>query len=271
LLPEPARFRQADIIVCESTYGDRDHASIKEAEDELLRHVTDVCVVGRGKLLIPAFSIGKTQEILYTLNSLSNGRRLPRIPVFVDSPLAISATEVSRRHSKLFREEVREELFRDPDPFTFPGVEFIREAERSMQLNHLKEPCIIIAASGMMEAGRIRHHLRNSLADPANAVLAVGFCAPGTLGARLLDGVAEVSIFGDVIPVRAAILRMEFYSAHADRTELVRYLACQDHTRVSRTFLVHGVDHSLEGLRDMLTVRGFRNITLPKKGQRFEL
>lgn len=271
LLPEPAPFRQAEVIVCESTYGDRDHAPVKEAEDDLLRHVTDVCVKGRGKLLIPAFSIGKTQELLYTLNSLSNDGRLPRIPVFVDSPLAISATEVSRKHSTLFRDEVRAELESDPDLFTFPGVEFVRSADRSKQLNGVKEPAIIIAASGMMEAGRIRHHLRNELDDGANAVLVVGFCAPGTLGDQLLQGATEVNIFGDPVPVRARIIRMDFYSAHADRGELVRYLSCQQPGKVRKTFLVHGVDHSLEGMRDRLAEHGFKNIVIPKRGQRFEL
>jgi metallo-beta-lactamase family protein len=271
LLPEPAPFRQADIIVCESTYGDRDHAPVKESEDELLRHVLEVCVNGGGKLLIPAFSIGKTQEILYTLNSLSNEGRLPRVPVFVDSPLAISATEVSRTHSTLFRADVRAELAQDPDLFTFPGVEFVRSPDRSKQLNGVKEPAIIIAASGMMEAGRIRHHLRNELDDPANAVLVVGFCAPGTLGAQLIDGASEVNIFGDIIPVRARILRMDFYSAHADRGELVRYLECQKPAAVRRTFLVHGVERGFAGLRERLTAQGFTNITVTKRGQRFEL
>jgi metallo-beta-lactamase family protein len=271
LLPEPEPFRQCDVLVCESTYGDRDHAPVKEAEDDLLRHVIDVCVKGRGKLLIPAFSIGKTQELLYTLNSLSNEGRLPRVPVFVDSPLAISATEVARTHSTLFRAEVRAELEKDPDLFTFPGVEFVRSADRSKQLNGVKEPAIIIAASGMMEAGRIRHHLRNELDDASNAVLVVGFCAPGTLGAQLLEGAAEVSIFGDIVPVRARILRMDFYSAHADRSELVRFLECQKPAAIRKTFLVHGVDHSFAGLGERLTAHGFGNIAIPKRGQRFEL
>lgn len=271
LLPEPEPFRQCEVLVCESTYGDRDHAPVKEAEEELMRHVSDVCVKGKGKLLIPAFSIGKTQELLYTLNSLSNEGRLPRVPVYVDSPLAISATEVARAHSTLFRDAVRDQLTGDPDLFTFPGVEFVRSADRSKQLNGVKEPFIIIAASGMMEAGRIRHHLHNELGDPANAVLVVGFCAPGTLGDQLLRGAPEVNIFGDVVPVRARILRMDFYSAHADRGELVRYLSCQDPARVRRTYLVHGVDHSLLGLQERLEENGYRKITIPKRGQRFEL
>lgn len=271
LLPDPVPFPQADVIICESTYGDRDHAPIAEAEEELLKHMVDVCVTGRGKLIIPAFSIGKTQEILYTLNGLSNAGRLPRIPVFVDSPLAISATAIARQYSGLFREPVQQELLRDPDLFEFPGVEFVRTPERSKQLNELKGPCIIIAASGMMEAGRVRHHLRNSLGDPDNAVLAVGFCAPGTLGARLLDGADTVRIFGREIQVKARILRMDFYSAHGDRGELVRFLSCQDPARVRKLFLVHGVERSLLGLKDLLGQQGFHAITIPRRGERFEL
>lgn len=271
LLPEPVRFPQADVIICESTYGDRDHASVAEAEEELLRHVLDVCVEGKGKLIIPAFSIGKTQEILYTLNALSNAGRLPRMPVFVDSPLAINATDIVRHYSTLFRAEVREELRRDPDLFSFPGIEFVRTPERSKQLNGMKDPCIIIAASGMMEAGRVRHHLRNSLGDPANGVLAVGFCAPGTLGARLLDGATEVRIFGETVPVRARIMRMEFYSAHADRGELVRFLSCQDPAKVRRIFLVHGIERGFLGLKSLLQGKGFRDIAIPRRGERFDL
>lgn len=271
LLPAPEDFPQADVIVCESTYGDRDHAAVAEAEEELLRHVQHVCVTDQGKLIIPAFSIGKTQEILYTLNTLSNEGRLPRIPVFVDSPLAISATDIARQYSDLLRPEVRAELERDPDLFSFPGVEFIRSPERSKQLNGQQGPCIIVAASGMMEAGRVRHHLRNCLPDARNGVLAVGFCAPGTLGARLLDGASEVSIFGDVVPVRAQILRMGFYSAHGDRGELLRYLSCQHPTEVRRLLLVHGVDEARTSLRERFLEAGFRTVDLPRKARPIEL
>jgi len=271
LLPEPAPFPQADVIICESTYGDRDHAPIAEAEEELLRHVTEVCVERRGRLIIPAFSIGKTQEILYTLNALSNAGRLPRIPVFVDSPLAISATEIVRRYDHLFRQVVREELHRDPDLFSFPGVEFVRSPEHSKRLNSVKEPCIVISASGMMEAGRVRHHLLHALPDPANAVLAVGYCAPGTLGAELLGGASEVRIFGDAVPVRAEVLRMGFYSAHADRGELLRYLGCQDPARVERMFLVHGVARALMALKELVEQHGFTGVTIPRRGERCAL
>lgn len=265
LLPAPIGFSQADVILCEATYGDRDHQPLEEAEGELLRHVEEVCVGRRGRLIIPAFSIGKTQEILYTLNSLSNAGRLPRIPVFVDSPLAIDATDIVRRYHGLFRPEVREELQHDPDLFSFPGVEFVRSPERSMRLNGMKEPCIVISASGMMEAGRVRHHLFHGLGNADNAVLVVGYCAPGTLGAELLDGAHEVRIFGERIPVNASILRMEFYSAHADRNELLRYLECQDPGKVGRVFLVHGADRPREGFKKMLEQQGFGEVVLPRQ------
>lgn len=263
LLPFPAPLPQADVIICETTYGDRDHPPLPEAEEELLQHVHQVCVENGGRLIIPAFSIGKTQDILHTLNGLSNAGRLPRVPVFVDSPLAISATDVVRGHAHLFRQEVREELEQDPDLFSFRGVEFVRKPERSKQLNSYDKPCIVIAASGMMEAGRVRHHLLHGLADPRNAVLAVGFCAPGTLGAELLDGATEVRIFGERVPVRAQVLRMAFYSAHADRAELLRYLKGQDRSLLRMVLLVHGSDASRNAFRDALINAGFPGVDLP--------
>lgn len=271
LLPDPARFRQADVIICESTYGDRDHPPVQETRDELLDHVLRVCVERRGKLIIPAFSLGKTQEILHTLNALHNEGRLPRIPVFVDSPLSINATAIYRQHSALLQDDVRAELAADPDLFGFRGVEFVREAARSKQLNDRQEPSIVIAASGMMEAGRVRHHLLHGLPYERNAVLVVGFCAPGTLGAQIMERPDHVHIFGERVPVRAEILRMESYSAHADRGELERWIACQDAAKVQRVFLVHGIPPSLNGLRDRFAAKGFTRIERPRQGQRFEV
>jgi metallo-beta-lactamase family protein len=271
LLPDPSPFRQADTIICESTYGDRDHPPIEIVRDELLDHVRRVCVEKKGKLIIPAFSIGKTQELLHTLNRLYNEGRLPRVPVFVDSPLSLNATAISRQYSDLLQDDVRAELASDPDLFGFNGVEFVREAARSKQINERQEPCIVIAASGMMEAGRIRHHLRHGLPNERNAVLIVGFCAPGTLGADLMERPDHVNIFGERVPVRAEILRMESYSAHADRGELSRWIGCQEASKVQRMFLVHGVASSLKGLRDRFGGEGFQRIDIPKQGERFDL
>ena len=271
LLPDPVRFRQAGIIICESTYGDRDHPPANESRDQLLAHILRVCVERRGKLIIPAFSIGRTQEILHTLNGLLNEGRLPRIPVFVDSPLSINATAIYRRYAHLLQEDVRAELAADPDLFGFRGVEFVREAARSKQLNDRQEPCIVIAASGMMEAGRVRHHLLHGLPNERNAVLVVGFCAPGSLGAEILERPDHVHIFGERVPVRAEVLRMEGYSAHADRNELMRWISCQNAALVERVFLVHGVPASASGLRERLTAQGYQRIDIPGQGQRFEV
>lgn len=271
LLPEPVRFPKADVILCECTYGDRDHQSVQEAELELMEHVVNVCVERKGRLIIPAFSIGKTQELLYTLNALSNAGNLPRIPVFVDSPLAISATEIVRRHSKLFRQTVREELHHDPDLFSFPGVEFVRSADRSKQLNKSTDPCIIISASGMMEAGRVRHHLFHALELEENAVLIVGFCPPGTLGGQLLAGEKTVKLFGEDLAVRAEILRMDHYSAHADRTELIRYLNCQDPSEVQKLILVHGIANAATSFSEMARLHGFKDVSIARKDEEVRL
>jgi metallo-beta-lactamase family protein len=271
LLPDPKPFPQADVIICESTYGDREHPATARSAQELLGHVQRVCVEQQGRLLIPAFSVGRTQEILYALNHLFNEGKLPPVPVFVDSPLSINATGIYRKHSQLLKADIRKELERDQDLFGFPAVEFIREASRSKELNTRKGPSITIAASGMMDAGRVRHHLLNALPDAKNAVLIVGFCAPGTFGARLKERPASVRLYGESVPVRAAILPMESYSAHGDRNELWRWISCQDPSLVRQVFLVHGVDHSLNGLRDLYAEKGFRKIDIPRQGQRFEV
>ena len=271
LLPEPAPPPQADIVICESTYGDRDHASIAEAVSELKRHVEHTCVEKKGKLIIPAFSVGKTQEVLYTLNELSNAGELPRIPVFVDSPLAIDATKVVRDHTELFRKEVREKLQEDPDLFSFRGVEFVQNSERSKQLNGRQQPCIIISASGMAEAGRILHHLKNNVEDGRNTVLITGFQAPNTLGRRIVEGRKRIKIFGEDYDVRARVTSLTGMSGHADRSELVAW-AGHFEPPPRRTFLVHGEPDAAFALAERLrTQLGFPQVDVPELGQRFTL
>lgn len=271
LVPPPAPFPQADALICESTYGDRVHPARTRQAQLLLEHVRRVCVEQQGRLIIPAFSVGRTQELLYALNGFFNAGDLPRVPVFVDSPLAINATDIYRKHSALLRPAIRKELEADPDLFGFPGVEFVREARRSKELNTRKGPSITISASGMMDAGRIRHHLFHGLPDPKNAVLIVGFCAPGTFGERLLQHPSTVNMFGEVVPVRAAILTMDTYSAHGDKEELLRWAGCQDPSLVKQVFLVHGTDSAREGLREGLAEAGFGRVILPQLGERFTL
>jgi metallo-beta-lactamase family protein len=267
LLPAPTNPPQAEIIIGESTYGDRDHEPLEEASEMLLQHIVDTCVKKSGKLIIPAFSVGKTQEILYTLNALSNENALPGIPVFLDSPLAIDATSIFGRYAHLFRDEVKEELLKDPDLFNFPGSSFVLSAERSKWLNTYDKPCIIISAAGMMNAGRIKHHLKHSLGSPRNTVLVVGFCSPGTLGRRLLDGADMVWIHGEHIPVKAEIKRMSFYSAHADRSEMLRFMKSQDPSSVQHMFVVHGNDDARKAMKVLYEQEGFRNVMVPEQGE----
>ncbi|HRO38824.1 MAG TPA: MBL fold metallo-hydrolase [Flavobacteriales bacterium] len=271
LLPDPKPFPQADVIICESTYGDRDHKEASASAQELLGHVQRVCVEQQGRLIIPAFSVGRTQEILYQLNHLFNEGRLPRVPVFVDSPLSINATGIYRKYSNLLQADIREELEKDPDLFGFPGVEYVREAARSKELNTRKGASITIAASGMMDAGRIRHHLFHGLRDAQNAVLVVGFCGPGTFGERLLQRPDTVHMYGEEVPVKAAILTMESYSAHADRNELLRWISCQDPSLVKQVFLVHGDMEAMEGLAALYREKGFVKVRMPKQGERVEV
>lgn len=271
LLPHPARPPQADVIISESTYGDRDHAPLEDATAELLKHVVETCVEKKGKLIIPAFSVGKTQEILYTLNKLANDNDLPKIPVFLDSPLAIDATGVFGQHVDLFSEKVKQELIEDPDLFSFPGSRFVLSANKSKWLNSYDKPCVIISAAGMMNAGRIKHHLKHSLGNARNTVLVVGFCAPGTLGRKLLDGAEKVWIHGEEVSVKAQISRMSFYSAHADRFEMVRFMKAQKPSEVTHMFVVHGDDEARKAMKILYEEEGFKQVVVPEQGESYEL
>lgn len=271
MLTPPVPFPQADIIITESTYGDRLHQDHKDAEDELLRILVETCVNKKGKLIIPAFSVGRTQEIVYDLNNFFNEGKLPRINIFVDSPLAVNATSVFRVHTEFFNVEFRQLLHSDDDLFGFRNLFYIKRTEDSKKLNDSKEPCVIISASGMMEAGRIKHHLANNISDPKNTVLAVGYCAPQTLGARILGGASEVSIHGTVYKVNADIRRIDSFSGHADYREMIRFLNCQEKNGIEKLFLVHGDYETQKNYAEKLRMEGFRNIEIPAKGQEYEV
>ena len=196
ILASPQPFPQADILIAESTYGDRLHKDALVAEEELLSIVVNTCVNKGGKLIIPAFSVGRTQEIDFAFNNFFNQRRLPKIDIYVDSPLAVNATTVFRVHPECFNDNFATVLETDTDPFGFANLFYITRQEDSKRLNDIKKPCVIISASGMMEAGRVKHHLANNISDPKNTILVVGYCAPTTLGARIVRGDKEVSIHG---------------------------------------------------------------------------
>jgi metallo-beta-lactamase family protein len=264
-------FPQCEYLITESTYGDRKHADRSESLDQLLRIVIETCVMKKGKLIIPAFSVGRTQEIVYALDRLEHEGRLPHIPVFVDSPLSTNATEIMRNNPDCFNDEIRSYMERDPDPFGFNKLTYIREAQESKQLNHLKEPCIIISASGMAEAGRIKHHLANNIGSEDNTVMIVGHCESGSLGAKLAEGEKEVRIFGEMHSVRAHVEVLGSFSAHGDVDEMIDILKCQNPTKVKKVFLVHG-DYDVQ-LRYMIRLQreGFRHVEIPEKGSSFEV
>jgi metallo-beta-lactamase family protein len=267
ILNSPQPFPQADIIICESTYGNRLHESTVVAEEKLLEVIKRTCVDKKGKLIIPSFSVGRTQEIIYSLNNFYNSGKLPKIKVFVDSPLSVNATSIFRIHPECFNKNILHLMETDPDPFGFNDLYFVQQVEDSKKLNDIKEPCIIISASGMMEAGRVKHHLANSISDKKNTILAVGYCAPATLGARILRGDKEISIFGTVYRVEADIERIDSYSGHADYNEMLDFLACQDKTKVNRVFLVHGEFAAQEFFSNILKENNFNSIAIPKLGE----
>jgi len=263
LLP-PSPFPQADVILCESTYGNRIHPSPEESERILFKIILDTCVKRNGKVIIPAFALGRTQEIVYLLNNMKNKRMLPDIKVYVDSPLSINATEIMRAHPEGFNDDIKQVMKSDPDPFGFGGLKYIRDVNESKALNGLHDACIIISASGMAEAGRIRHHIMNNIEEPRNTILIVGYCTPTSLGGHLAAGSKEVRIFGKDFKVRADVEVMNSYSAHGDANEMLKYLSCQDPKAVKKMFLVHGDVETQTEWRLKLMNQGFKNIEIPE-------
>lgn len=271
IIAPPMPFPQADWLITESTYGNRLHTEYEDAEKELLDIVVETCVSKGGKLIIPAFSVGRTQEVVYSIHNFYKNGLLPKIDVFVDSPLAVNATGVFRMHPECFNSEVLKSMESEPDPFGFNALFYITREEDSKRLNNYKKPCIIISASGMMEAGRIKHHLANSISDSRNTILAVGYCAPQTLGARLLGGAKEVSIHGTIHQVKAEIRKIESFSGHGDYREMISFLSCQDTAALDKVFLVHGDYEAQQFFSDRLAEAGFRNISIPAKFQEIEI
>jgi len=248
ILNAPKPCPEAEVVICKSTYGNKFHSSVQNTEDKLEEIVREVCVEKGGKLLIPCFSVGRTQELIYSLNCLAEAGRFPDIKVFVDSPMSVYATDLMRKHQECFNETMLEYIKTDPDPFGFPQLHYITDSDDSKLLNALEEPCVIISSSGMMEAGRIRFHLRNYISDPKSAVLVTGYCDPSTLGGKLLNGAETVTILDEALPVRAEILQMKEYSAHGDYGDIVRFLICHDKEKLKQIFLVHGEKPVMEKL-----------------------
>lgn len=263
ILRDPQPFPQADYILCESTYGNELHPDKDSSDEEFLKHILYTCTQKRGKLIIPAFSVGRTQEVLYKLNNLSLQGCLPKLNVYVDSPLSQKATEITRKHTYLYNKEVRKVMQTDSDPFDFPGVVYVESAEESKQLNFMDEPCIIISASGMADAGRVKHHIANNIERPEATVLIVGYCEPGSLGGKLMNGARRVRIFGEEYPVVCDVRVMRTLSAHGDYKDLIRFLSGQKAAEVRKLFLVHGDYEEQVLFRERLHKAGFADVEIP--------
>jgi metallo-beta-lactamase family protein len=269
ILRDPAAIPACDALMIESTYGNRYHLPIDTVPEELGRMV-DRVRAGGGKILIPAFAVGRVQEVAWILKRLIDSGRIEKIPIYVDSPLASEATDVFARHTECYDEETRAMLEHDGDPFGFHLIRYIEDAEESRALNDRREPMIIISPSGMCEAGRILHHLRNNIENPSTLILIVGFQAEDTLGKRLVEKRDRVRIFGEDFERRAEVAVMNGFSAHADRSELLAWTE-RIRRRPRRTFIVHGNEDQSIAFCAALKDRGFERVEVPAIGQEADL
>jgi len=264
ILKSPQEFPQADYIILESTYGNKLHDMHVTTPDLLLQWIEKTCIKKKGKLIIPAFSVGRTQEILFALNQLELENRLPPVDYFVDSPLSVEATEIVKRYPEYFNRTIQKILQSDRDPFHFKGLKYIKTVDQSKLLNFRSEPCVIISASGMAEAGRVKHHISNNVENSRNSILMTGYCEPDSLGARLQKGEKEVRIFGVMHEVNAEVGAIRSMSAHGDYEDLSQWLACQDPRQVQRLFLVHGEYDVQQDFKTRLFKKGFLDIEIPE-------
>jgi len=263
IIQDPNYLWDLDILIMESTYGNRSHGSIEDASEELAKVARQVASAG-GKLIIPAFAVGKTQLLVYMLHKLFDQNRIPDMPIFVDSPLACNATDVFRMHPECFDSETqRIFLHENNDPFGFGRLKYIREVEDSKKLNDLKYPHIIISGSGMAEGGRILHHLRNNIENHKNIVLFVGYAAAETLARKLMDGEKMIRIFGEEHQVKCQIKTMDFFSAHADKDGLIDYVKGTSPEKLKYIFLVHGEPDQSLPLKEALKSRDYRSVEYP--------
>jgi len=271
LLKSPRQFQQADYILMESTYGDSLHKDLEPIENMLLEIINKTCNIKKGKVIIPAFAVGRTQELLFALNGLELKGKLPDVPYYVDSPLSSQATEVLRNHPEVYNNGVKEIMKVDHDIFGFKGLRFIESVEESKKLNEDPRPCVIISASGMADSGRVKHHIRNNISNQKNTILMVGYCEPNSLGGQLIAGKKVVEIFRDEYDVKAEVQSIKSMSAHGDYEDLLKFLSCQDPAKVKQLFLVHGEYEVQQNFATRLKDHGFNHVAIPEYHQEFEL
>lgn len=267
ILRDPQPMADCDYLISESTYGGKTHEPASQAKAGLEAVIKRTSARG-GRVIIPAFAVGRTQEIVYALDQLFNEERLPPIPIYVDSPLAVRATGVYEVHPECYDADLREYLLHDDNAFGFDRLTYIRDVEKSKALNGMHVPMVIISASGMCEAGRILHHLRNNIEDPRNTVMIVGYCADHTLGKKLVDRLPEVRIFGDTYALKAEVVVMNAYSAHADEPAMIDFIDHLDRERLRTLFLVHGAPERQTLFKQGLIREGYApdKIAIPERG-----
>jgi len=268
ILKDPEKLPSVDYFICESTYGGRFHDNPVNSEAKLAKIISKA-FNNKSKIIIPAFSVGRTQELVYAIHRIFERNDAPVIPVYVDSPLSVNATNVFKEHPECFDNETAQFLVKNEDPFGFNKLKYITDVEDSKQLNEIPGPQIIISSSGMCEAGRILHHLRNNIENPNNIVLIVGYSAQHTLGRKIVEKEEIVKIFGEEHNLKAEVIVMNEFSAHADADELIQYCEQLDRSRLQQLFIVHGDYDQQQIFMDRLKAIGFKNITIPERGDVF--
>jgi metallo-beta-lactamase family protein len=271
IIRDPVPLPNLDILIMESTYGNRFHPANDHVEEETASVINEVIKRG-GKIIIPAFAVGRTQLLVYELHTLFDQKKLPVFPIFVDSPLAVNVTEVYRLHPECFdRETYIEFINNHEDPFGFSRLTYTRDVNESKKLNTFQGPCMIISASGMAEGGRILHHLANNIEDSNNLILFAGYAAKETLARKIMDGEKDINIFGSPYTVKAQIIKMDYFSAHADQTGLLKYVDTSVPDKLKNIFIVHGEPEESLPLQEMIVSKGYKNVHYPKTGDEVEL
>jgi len=271
ILKSPQNYPQADYIIMESTYGNSLHKDLEPIEQSLREIIHQTCLIKKGKVIIPAFSVGRTQELLFALNSLELKKQLPDVQYYVDSPLSLQATEVLKNHPEAYNNGVKQVMKVDHDVFSFKGLKFIESVQESKALNSDPRPCVIISSSGMAEGGRVRHHIRNNISNKKNTILMVGYASPGSLAGKLISGARSVWMFHEEFDVIAEIRSIQSMSAHGDYEDLLQFLSCQNPEAVKQLFLVHGEYEVQQNFAQRIREKGFKHVAIPEYHQEFEL
>jgi len=271
LLTDPQQVPNVDYLVCETTYGNRLHENTESPSDALADVIKRTCIDIPGRLIIPSFSVGRTQALLYTLNKIYADHAFPNLKVFSDSPLAYSSTKVYQRHVRLLNKEAR--TFQDDNDmlFDFDNLIYLESSDASKAISNYNEPCIIISSSGMVQGGRVEHHVEANIGNPYATILMVGYASEGTLGWRLLNGQDTISIKGKQLPVLANIEKIDVFSGHGDQNDLIRFVTMQDPEKLKGVFLVHGEQQSMADFQNKIHQLGYKGVEIPLRGRTYEL